>query len=203
MNRFLIILLFLFPSLVFSQPRFETGIQLSGGWVFPGKASPVSNYKNGFSSGIDAYVAYHLWKPVYIISGVGYQYKEMQDLNEYSSGSGRGYGDGTTSTSIWEKFPHHYIRIPLRVKLSTRKGFFVQSGIEAGWLLNYDSENENPEYNWAVGLGNRKHKLGWSLEYIQGFEDQGFGEQDGDHIRATIYRNREIRLNFFYPLFSK
>lgn len=212
MKKYLLLILFIgFAVVCFSQPKLETGIQLNGGWMFPAKASPNSNYKNGFSSGIDCYVAFHVWNPVSVITGFGYQYKEMQDQNvsvssngNYGSYSPYGYGYGNGGFVYrWEKFPHHYFRIPLKMRVTTRKGFFVQSGIEAGWLLNYDSENEKPEYNWAIGLGSSKHKLDWSLDYIQGFKEQGFGKITNGVTSATIYKNRMLQLSFSYPLWEK
>lgn len=206
-TKFVALFICIFPFICFAQPKIETGIQLNGGWVFPGKYSSGSNYKNGFSSGIGCYLACHVWKPVSLITGLGYQYKEMQEENVVIYGStgygGSPYGYGYGGAYYWKKFPHHYLLIPLKMRLANQNGFFIQLGAEVAWLLNYKYINEKPEYNWTIGFGSNKHKLAWSFDYIQGFKEQGFGEITNGISSGTIYKNRMLQLTLSYPLFKR
>lgn len=206
MNRVNIILLFcLLPFLSLGQGNFETGLSVSGGWVLPqDEYNPRTALKNGFSSGGQVYFSYRLWKPFSIVGGLGYGYKEMQEFKEYYSNSDGGspYGGGSwVVDSSWEKFPQHYLMIPVKLRISSKKGLFVQSGIETSWLLNYEIVNEKPEYSWSVGFGNKKHKLFWTLEYVRAFKQQGFAEKNNGEYRGSGYRSRELRLSLSYPLF--
>jgi hypothetical protein len=96
--------------------------------------------------------------------------------------------------------------VPIHLQLLVSKSFFILGGIESTWLLNYEAVNEKPEYNWTAGFGRQKNKLKWSINYIKGFKDQGFGnktvETDG-HYKGSINRNRMLQLNLSYPIWQK
>jgi hypothetical protein len=131
----------------------------------------------------------------------------------YSGGEGgygyAPYGYSYSSVSHIEgsdKLSLQYVVVPVHLQILLSKSFFVRGGIESTWLTNYEAVNEKPEFNWTIGLGSQLHKLKWSINYMKGFKDQGFGsrtmEADG-HYRGSINRNNMLQLNLSYPIWQK
>lgn len=194
-----------------SQSKLEFGITTEGSLFMPSKTIKYANAnKNGFGAGIGVYASHNIFKWLSADLGLTYRYTEMQQ--QYTTYSGAGgyslypdYIDDPQfiSTTGWDKLKMNYLVVPVHLKLLLTKSYFVRAGIEAAWLANYDRVNEKPEYNWTVGIGSQKHKLNWSVNYIRGFKDQGFGnktlEADG-HYKGAIYRNNMIQLNLSYPI---
>ncbi len=68
--------------------------------------------------------------------------------------------------------------IPLKFKYFVEKAFFIETGIETEWLLNYSTVSRRPDFSWLLGFGYKKQDLQLSLSYTQGFEDQYMGESN-------------------------
>ncbi|HET6556597.1 MAG TPA: hypothetical protein VFG54_04740 [Prolixibacteraceae bacterium] len=206
---FIIILLSCISTLTYSQSKTEFGITTEGSWFMP-KRTDGRDWatKAGFGTGIGVYASQNVFWRFSADIGFAYRYKQMkQHYKVYNFGGGYGSGYPYESDNIegWDKLSLHYIVVPVHLQLLLSKSFFVRGGIESGWLLNYEAVNEKPEYNWTAGFGSQKHKLKWSVNYIKGFKDQGFGdrtlEADG-HYRGSINRNNMFQLNLSYPIWQ-
>lgn len=135
----------------------------------------------------------------------------QQHYTIYKESDGNGesgdyeYSYGSDNIEGWDKLPLHCIVVPVHLQLLLSKSFFVRGGIESTWLTNYEAVNEKPEFNWTLGFGSQKYKLKWSVNYIRGFKDQGFGnktiEADGHYI-GSINRNNMLQLNLSYPIWQ-
>ncbi len=196
-----------------SQPKIQFGITTEGSWFMPQQSYGHDlATKAGFGTGIGVYASRNIFWRFSADVGLAYRYKQMQQhYVVYTGNDGgydpNGYGSGSGSTNIegWDKLPMHSLVVPIHLRLHFTKNLFVKGGIESAWLLNYEAVNEKPEFNWTVGLGSDKHKLRWSLNYIKGFKDQGFGdrtpEADG-HYKGSIYRNNMLQLSLSYPIWQ-
>ena len=213
MKQLLLVLGFLCFHLgsAMAQSKTEFGITTEGAWFMPHQ-----NYghdwatKAGFGTGVGVYASRNVFWRFSADIGIAYRYKQMQQhYVVYSGNDGNyspyGYGYGSANVEGWDKLPMHYIIIPVHLQMLLSKSFFVRGGIEATWLMNYEAVNEKPEYNWTLGFGSQKHKLKWSVNYIKGFKDQGFGdrtmEADG-HFNGSINRNNMLQLNLSYPIWQ-
>jgi hypothetical protein len=135
----------------------------------------------------------------------GYGYYDPGDYYQYDAGQyDAGGGD-------WKKFPQHYLVIPLKLQYPVWRNLFVETGVEAAWLLNYKYIKENIESDWMVGFGCNKHRLRWSVNFLQGFKNQRMGDikeielgniDELDQV-GQVYRNRMLVLSLSYPLYSK
>ncbi len=199
------LLIFLLPFFSFSQNTMEARVAVHGGWLLPNEKNDDKS-KNGFTTGATCYLTLPLLKPFFLITGAGYEYKEMKTLvfdpSLPSSSPHGGYGDGYIDQSWWEKMPQHYIILPVELRLKISKALFVQGGMELGWLTNYKMKNEKTEYNWCIGFGNCKHRLSWSFKYVKGLKEQGFGKVSGNISKSAIYTNQEMRFCLSYPLWT-
>lgn len=211
----LLVILCLFISSAIAQPKIQFGVTTEGSWFMPSQTIPSvrDQIKDGFGAGIGIYASRNLFWRVSADAGVLYRYTEMKQYYQAFDNTGGnygGYGGGSgypsSSTEGWDKLPMHSIVIPVHLRLHFTKNLFVKGGIESAWLLNYERANEKPEFNWTLGFGSDKHKLSWSVNYIKGFKDQGFGnstmEADG-HYKGSIYRNNMLQLSISYPLWQK
>lgn len=208
MKTVLTIIIFVFCSfLSYSQSKTEFGITTEGSWFMPHRTDGRDwATKAGFGTGIGVYASRNLFWRVSADIGLAYRYKQMQQHYYVSTGSG-GYDPyGSASIEGWDKLPMHYIVVPIHLQMLLSKDFFVRGGIESTWLTNYEAVNEKPEFNWTLGFGSQKHKLKWSVNYIKGFKDQGFGDRtlkpDG-HYNGSINRNNMLQLTFSYPIWQK
>lgn len=217
MKKVLSLLVFTCYALLgFSQSITEFGLTTEGLWFMPSETIPsFRDYqKDGFGAGIGVYASRNIFWRFSADIGLGYRYKQMKQHYDVFTGEGGGYGSGyyygypNESTNIegWDKLPMHSIVVPVHLQLLLTKSFFVRGGIESGWLMNYDSVNEKPELNWTAGFGSQRYKLKWSLNYIKGFKDQGFGnrtpEADG-HYKGSHNRSEMFQLSLSYPIWVK
>lgn len=212
MKKLLIIFLFLccISTLGYSQSKTEFGITTEGSWFMP--QQPYGHdwsTKAGFGTGIGIYASRNLFWRFSADIGIAFRYKQMKRHYVVYPENGDGfdpYGYGSPKIEGWDKLPMHYIVVPVHLQMLLSKSFFVRGGIESTWLTNYSVVNEKPEFNWSIGFGSQKHKLKWSVNYIKGFKDQGFGnktmESDG-HFFGSINRNNMLQLNLSYPIWQK
>ena len=211
MKQITIILCLLFAGYFsFSQPKTEFGVTTEGSWFMPHQSiSRDWATKAGFGTGLGVYASRNLFWRVSADVGLAYRYKQMQQHYVVYNENGGGYspyGYGADYTEGWDKLALHYVVVPVHLQMLLSKNFFVRGGIESTWLTNYDRVNEKPEFNWTIGFGSQKHQLKWSVNYIKGFKDQGFGEKalepDG-HYKGSINRNNMLQLNLSYPIWQK
>jgi len=208
----LLVILCLFTSSAIAQPKIQFGVTTEGSWFMPSETIPYfrTQKKDGFGAGIGVYASRNLFWRVSADAGVLYRYTEMKQYYQVFDNTGGNYGGGTGYSSSliegWDKLPMHSIVVPIHLRLHLTKSLFIRGGIESAWLLNYEMMNEKPEFNWTLGFGSDKHKLSWSVNYIKGFKDQGFGnstpEADG-HYKGSIYRNNMLQLSLSYPIWQK
>lgn len=216
MKQITIILCLLLGSYFsFSQEKTEFGVSTEGSWFMPHKEIEYLGWaaKNGFGAGIGAYASRNLYGMVSADIGLAYRYKQMKQHYTIYTESGGSYGDPNVSGNAyesnairgWEKLPLHYVVVPVHLQMLLSKSFFIRGGIESTWLTNYEVVNEKPEFNWTLGFGSQKDKLKWSVNYIRGFKEQGFGdrtpEADG-HYNGSINRNNMLQLHLSYPIWQ-
>lgn len=210
-KTFLFLLFTCFSLLGFSQAKFNFGLTAEGSWFSPHQSIGRDfQTKGGFGSGIGVYASRNIWGRLSADAGLGYRYKTMQQhyiISTETGGSGYSNGNGySQSVGGWDKLPLHHLVVPLHLQLLIGRSFFLRTGVESTWLLNYDVANEKPEFNWTFGFGSQRHKLKWSVDYIKGFKDQGFvnknPEPDG-HFKGSINRNNMIQLSLSYPIWQE
>ena len=211
MKKHILFTLFFFCALFsLGQSQTNIGIYTEGSWFMPHQSvSRDWATKAGFGTGIGVYASRNLFWRVSADVGLAYRYKQMQQHYKIYTENGGGYnpyGYGVDYTEGWDKLALHYVVVPVHLQMLLSKNFFVRGGIESTWLTNYDRVNEKPEFNWTIGFGSQKHQLTWSVNYIKGFKDQGFGdrklEPDG-HYKGSINRNNMLQLNLSYPIWQK
>ena len=221
MKKLLLILLLLscISTFSYSQSKTEFGLTTEGSWFMPQQSYGHDwATKAGFGTGIGVYASRNIFGRFSADVGIAYRYKQMQQHYVVYPDNGGGYGGyagsvgyaelpyGSTNIEGWDKLPMHYIVVPVHLQMLLSKSFFIRGGIESTWLTNYKVVNEKPEFNWTLGFGSQKHKLKWSINYIKGFKDQGFGdrvlEADG-HYKGSINRNNMLQLNLSYPIWPK
>jgi hypothetical protein len=200
----IIILLNCISTLGFSQQKTEIGITAEGSWFMPQKEIEYLGWgtKNGFGTGIGIYAFHNLFWRFSADIGIAYRFKQMQQHYLVYTGSNAPVGYPINAEG-WDKVPMHYVVIPVHLKILLSKNFFVKGGVESTWLLNYEVVNQKPEFNWVIGFGSQKYKLKWSVNYIRGFKEQGFGDKqikpDG-HYNGSINRNNMLQLQLSYPI---
>lgn len=209
MKTLLTISFFVFCSfLSYSQSKTEFGVTTEGSWFMPHRTDNRDwATKAGFGTGIGVYASHNLFWRVSADVGIAFRYKQMQQHYVVYSGTSGGYDPyGSSNIEGWDKLPMHYIVVPVHLQMLLSKNLFVRGGIESTWLTNYEAVNEKPEFNWTIGFGSQRHKLKWSVNYIKGFKDQGFGDRtlkaDG-HFNGSINRNNMLQLSFSYPIWQK
>ncbi|MDP3913042.1 MAG: hypothetical protein Q8R96_04810 [Bacteroidota bacterium] len=217
MKRLSLFLTILFFTLFgYSQSKTEFGVTTEGSWFLPHQTTGRDwATKAGFGTGIGVYASQNFFWRFSADIGLAYRYKQMQQHYViYKGGGGYTENSGGYDPNVyesdniegWDKFPLHYIVVPVHLQMLLSKSLFVMGGIESTWLTNYEAVNEKPEFNWTIGFGSQKHKLNWSVNYIKGFKDQGFGDieikADG-HYRGSINRNNMLQLNLSYPIWQK
>ncbi len=203
----IIILLSFISMFSFSQQKTELGISAEGSWFMPYRTgSREWSTKNGFGTGLGIYASHNLFWRVSADVGLAYRYKQMQqhyviysenlEIDPYT-------GYLSQPEEGWDKLPMHYVVVPIHLQVLLSKSFFIRGGIESTWLINYDVVNEKPEFNWSVGFGSQKNKLKWSVNYIKGFREQGFGDYSSgteDHYIGSINRNNMLQLQLSFPI---
>ena len=215
MKKLLVLIVFLscISTFGYSQTKTEFGVTAEGSWFMPQQNIGRDwATKAGFGTGIGVYASRNLYGRLSADIGLSYRYKQMKQHYTIYTGGG-GYGDPDVSGNAyesnairgWEKLPLHYVVVPVHLQMLLNKSFFIRGGIESTWLTNYEVVNEKPEFNWTLGFGSQKYKLKWSVNYIRGFKDQGFGnktiEADGHYI-GSINRNNMLQLHLSYPIWQ-
>jgi hypothetical protein len=211
MKKLLVIIILLSSTSMFSfsQSKTEFGITTEGSWFMPQQSYGRDwATKAGFGAGIGVYASRNIFWRFSADIGLVYRYKQMQQHYVVYPDNTDGfdpYGYGSPRIEGWDKLPMHYIVVPVHLQMLLSKSFFVRVGIESTWLMNYEAVNEKPEYNWTIGFGSQKHKLIWSVNYIKGFKDQGFGDRtmkaDG-HFFGSVNRNNMLQLSLSYPIWQ-
>lgn len=227
---FTIIVFCFFLSQINAQSKIEIGLTTEGSWFFPEIYSQYSPpNKNGFGVGIGVYASRSIFEKISADIGISYRFKEMEEFYDISpnpSGSYGGYGgyspygnyggygnyDYGSNYSYdiqpkgWEKYSLHYIVVPVHLNFLIHKNIFFRGGIEASWLTNFDTGNDETEFNWTIGFGSKRHKIKWSVNYIRGFKEAVFANNlyAIDGIRsATLYNNNMLQLSLSYPFWHK
>ncbi len=178
-----------------AQQSYQVGIYTEGAWFMPKEFSSNSNsLKNGFGVGAGIYVSSPIWEKLSAVAGLGYRFKESKSL--------RYHVEESSSRTSWTKFSQNYLVIPVKLQYPVTRHYFVETGVDISWLLNYKQANEKPELDWLVGFGSKKHRLQWSVSYKQGFSWQGFVELIDDKFSWQVFRNRMLVLNLSYPLWK-
>lgn len=214
-------------SLTHAQSKIEVGLMTEGSLFFPSNSSGYSLPKgNSIGGGVGVYASKKMSEKFSADLGLGYRFKQMNEyylVPDYSVtyidgveayvpyGATYGYGtyyDFSSSGKIsgWKNYHLSYIVLPFRLNYTIYKGLFVCGGIEASWLTNYDAGRDKTEYNWLLGVGCRKYKIKWSLNYIRGFKDAGFANElytISEMCSKTVYQNNMLQVYLSYPLWQK
>lgn len=227
-------LLALASLFVFAQSKFQAGVYAEGGYFFPKSVYSEQNINNKFATGIGVYGSYNILKKLSVSLGAGYRYKS-NDANmrfyhsseEYGYGGYGGFGEdvdyGPNIGYDAEKrtYKQHYFVIPLKLRYLFSEKLFVEAGVEAARLLNYDKVTidqlsdaadapyhdflmEKTEYDWVLGFGYKfSPKFSASINYKQGFDEQSMGSIKNleDHY-GQRYKNRMLMLNISYNIFG-
>jgi len=209
---------FLFTAIItcllfrgYSQSKTEIGLTTEGSWFNPYRAYDHDwATKAGFGTGLGVYASQTVWWRFSADAGLMFHYKQMEQHYSFpKSGSVEDpytyqYDEG------WAKYGLNYLVVPVHLQLRYGKYGFIRGGIEAGWLTNYTFGRKKTEYNWTVGIGNQRHKLKWSVNYIWGFKEVGFANglheyeyENGKYRSATCYKNRMFQLSFSYPIWQR
>jgi hypothetical protein len=191
-----------------AQEKLQFGLSTEGSWFMPTQQYGHDwDTQAGFGTGLGAFASQDVFWRFAGEFGITYRYKQMQQHYTFYPENGESNPDTGYDISYegWDKYQLHYIVVPVQLRLLVTRNLFIKGGIEASWLLNYESKNK-PEYNWTIGLGSQRNKLKWSVNYIRGFEEQGYGnstpEPDG-HYKISINRNNMLQLSLSYPIWQK
>ncbi len=219
-----IVLLFFCVFFSFAQEKGVLGVYTEGAWFIPG--DKMGSINNGLAAGAGLYYEFPISTKFSGSLGVGYRFKQnkkyqinytenyggysygYQGVSYYISGyeGYSPYGYNPSLEGKWLSFPQHYVVLPARLKYKLKKDFFIQTGLEAAWLLGYDYVSQKPEFSWSVGFGSKVGDLEWSLSYMQGTKEQGMVNYENSVWNVTKdqnFRNRMIMLNLSYPLWKR
>ena len=176
----------------FSQKKFTLGAYLEGGYFFP------KDLKQTVSGGGGLYLNRPILKNLSVSLLAGYRYETNED--KFSR-----YITQTMSENFNLTFNQHYLVLPAKIKYNISNKAFMEGGIEAAWLLNYDIINKKPEYSWLIGFGYNINQLKASINFVQGLTEQGMGpiKYEGKGY-GQILRNRMFIFSISHPInFSK
>ncbi len=214
------LLLVLASLFSFSQTKFSTGIYAEGGYFFPKKTYSGDSFNNNAAFGGGGFIQYNITAKFAATLQAGYRYKSNENTSWiYTPIDGYDYGYGSETET--HTYKQHYLILPLKLSYLLTKKLSVEAGIESAWILNYGkvtgdqlSEdvnapyhnfvNEKQEFDWIVGLGYKlSPKLQASLNYTQGFTEQGMGaiKNIGDSY-GQIYKNRMLMFYLSYSIFG-
>ncbi|HKJ43055.1 MAG TPA: hypothetical protein VKA27_13255 [Sunxiuqinia sp.] len=201
----------------FAQGKTQVGIYSEGGWFFPKKIIDTATpFKNGITAGVGAYISTSVWKGLSMSLGAGYRYRFNRQEGAFSpvylryptyGYGGYGYipygydaGVNYSYKNEWYHFPQSYIVVPLKLKYNFGQLLFLESGVEASWLLNYKRVTDNTGLNWLAGIGCDKYRIQFAVEYVQGFKQQGFWDVQDYPELGEFFRSRTLVLNLSCPL---
>lgn len=224
MKQITITTLIILTSLwAFSQSKFQAGVYAEGGYFFPKSTYSQQDIGNNLATGAGIFGSYDISQKLSVLLGAGYRYKS-NNANSivYTESNGHGgYGYDSGYETIKRTYNQHYFAIPLKLRYLLSEKLFVEAGIETALLLNYDkvtddqlSDDTNApyhdflmekiEYDWIVGFGYKlSPKLNVSLNYTQGFDDQGMGSiKNLNESYGQRYKNRMLMLTISYSIFN-
>ena len=193
----------------FGQLKPQIGVYTEGSWFLPKNITPnIKTKDRSFSAGGGLYVSNSIAGRFSASIGAGYRYKTnkatflvLPDGGE--SGGVYGSPDDYGYETHEREFPQHYFVVPVKVRYTNTRHLFLESGVEATWLLNYKYVSEKPEYNWLVGIGCSKYRLQGSVSYVIGLKDQGMGKIQDTDATGQSYRNQMLIVNLSYPILWK
>lgn len=201
-------------TLSYGQQKPAIGAWIEGGYYFP-KSDLDDIYdgasdSNGQSWGTGIYGSLPVYKNFSASLGFGYRYainkRKIYERNE-SGGGGYGYGrPAFNSSSATEmSYPKHYLILPLKLRYTSKPGIFLESGMEAAWLLNYDQLDKSTEFSWLLGVGKEFDNYALSVQYTGGLTDQLVSNDGilGPITQSQGYTNRSISLQFTHNLWPK
>lgn len=230
------ILLVLATIFSYSQTTFNAGVYAEGGAFLP------ESEGNGLATGGGIFGSLTFNEKLTLTLQTGYRFKSNEtDVtiwntsgdNAYGYGGYSGYGYGGYGQYVYQydygtayassRFNQHHIVLPLKVSYLFTKKLFIEAGVSASCILNYDkiestrqadgsyllpdtydAVNDKYEFDWIIGVGYKfSPKLKASVNYTQGFSEQGMGtlEQNGDSY-YQFYKNRMLMLNVSYSVFG-
>lgn len=216
-------LLLVTTLLAFSQTKFIGGVYAEGGLFFPKSGSSSQDIENKLAGGGGVFISYNITPKFAASLQAGYRYKSNNATSRiYGEDGFWGYGDEDPMyENIHRNYKQHYFVLPIKINYLLTEKLFIEAGIETAWILNYgnvkadqlsndanapyhNSVNEKPEFDWIVGCGyNLSPKLKASVNYTQGFKEQGMGSiKSLDDSFGQLYRNRMLMLNLSYSIFD-
>ncbi|WP_423128670.1 hypothetical protein [Gaoshiqia sp. Z1-71] len=210
MKQFLTLLL-LFTATNLCQAQGKHPIQWwvygTAGHYFPAVQNSSLRYTHeGWNAGLGAYGAIPLWAGFSVQAGLGYRYLfNGQTYYTYSTdatgtvGSDPSY-DEAISTDFRE-YSKHYLTLPLKLRYTTKSKLFVESGVEAAWLLNYKYRTAKTEFNWLLGAGIALGPMDCSVQYVKALDPQSIGGKvAGGPWEQEDFKNRMFNIQIAYPL---
>ncbi|WP_303925303.1 outer membrane beta-barrel protein [Draconibacterium sediminis] len=218
MKQITIILCLLFAGYFsFSQNKLSAGIYAEGGYFFPKKTYSGESFENNTALGGGGFLQYHITTKFAAALQAGYRYKSNENTTRtYTPLEGYDYGYGSETET--HSYKQHYLILPLKLSYLITKKLSVEAGVEAARILNYDevhiddltgdkwfdNVNHKTEFDWILGIGySISPKIKASLNYIQGFKEQGMGSiKTLDESYGQTYKNRMVMINLSYSIFG-
>lgn len=218
MKQITIILCLVFAGYFsFSQTKLSAGVYAEGGYFFPKETYPVDNFDNNTAFGGGGFLQYNITPKFAAILQAGYRYKSNENT-EWIYKPIEGYNYGYDSETETHTYKQHYLILPLKLSYLLTKKLSVEAGVETAHILNYDkvyvddltgdkwfdNVNHKTEFDWILGVGYTiSPKIKASLNYIQGFKEQGMGSIITlDESYGQTYKNRMLMVNLSYSIFG-
>lgn len=177
------------------------------GYYFPSaNNSSFKTIRDGYSAGFGISGLAPVYKKWGLVTGLGYRYLHngtTTSIYDTESESGYGYGSNTPAYTLFEDYPKHYLLVPLKLRYTTNRKLFFESGIETAWLINYKYTTKKTEFNWAFGTGISVGKMDWSVQYSQGLGEQSIGGAvAGGPWEQEEFKNRNLSVQVSCPVWS-
>ncbi|WP_423129061.1 hypothetical protein [Gaoshiqia sp. Z1-71] len=179
------------------------------GYYFPSaNNSPFKIIRDGYSAGFGISGLAPVYKKWGLAAGLGYRYLHNGTTtpvydSENQGGYGYGYGYDTPVYTLFEDYPKHYLLVPLKLRYTTNRKLFFESGIETAWLLNYKYTTKNTEFNWVLGTGISVGRMEWSVQYSQALGEQSIGgAASGGPWEQEEFKNRNLSVQVSCPVWS-
>ena len=205
MKKLIIAILFISTTVCsHAQSQPQIGVFAEGGWFFPSMSQESSSIslKDGVATGVGFYASTPIIGKLSASLGLGYRYKGDKFQLEHSTTPGIHYGTPPSTEYYIRKYPQSYLTVPLNLRFSLGKRFFITSGIELAWLLNYKYVKEKPEFSWLLGVGYSTNRLEYSLNLVEGLGEQGMGKQQ-DVGYGQEFNSHMLTLKVTCPLWKK
>lgn len=163
--------------------------------------APNTNMKTSFHGGF--FVDIPLAGNLHVVPAAIYSAQGSKYASKTQSGT------GTTSTNYEEDL--HYINVPVKLKLATASGFFVETGPQLGYLIRANLENTSNDtevdikdqrkkldFSWGAGLGYlTRVGLGIHARYNYGFSNVLNAEDDNMQGGGKM-QNRVVQIGLAY-----